>query len=117
MIVLLNELSEQNTELIDYFSRQEEVSTYLSISRADILRIIRDIKPDVVIMGNSKHRSVDFVRDLCKHNPNSTFFTYYKGVFHAGEIELEDSSNRSRITLNAIVRRYASGHPANKKKL
>ncbi len=74
MNVLLNDFSRMNTAIVEYLASCADVSIYLSVSKEDTLRIIREVKPEVIIFCRNYALESTFASELSKICTDSNIY-------------------------------------------
>ena len=103
MNILLNEISGENSDLADFLIKQPNISIYLSVSHNDTVRIINDIKPEVVIFPISFTVENSFVKGICDRYPELAIYIFDKDMAKLSLPELIDCRNYKHIQLDAII--------------
>ncbi len=76
MNIVLSESSSLNPGLIEELAALENINVYLSVSYADTVRIIRDIKPEVIIIESDENGGMDYAHRIFVHFPDLRIVLY-----------------------------------------
>jgi hypothetical protein len=102
MNVLINEFSRMNAAIVEYLASRTDVSIYLSVSQEDTLRIVRDVKPEVIIFCRSYAVGSSFVKELSNQYAETGIYLCEVGS-NSSNLELINYRNYQSIDLNALV--------------
>jgi len=91
-----------NKAIVDYLANCADVSIYLSVSQEDTLRIVRDVKPEVIIFCRSLAFSSSFVQELSRNFTEAGIYLC-DAQSKKHNLELINYRNYQSIELNALV--------------
>jgi hypothetical protein len=103
MNILLNEISDLKQEMIEYLTGLANVSIYLSISKEDTLRIIRDVCPEVVIFCKQLSKDVQFILSLCASFPGTAVYLYEREEHNSSWNKLTNIRTNRKTTIETIL--------------
>jgi len=103
MNILLHDISGINSELIDYLAHLVNTSLYLSLSGEDTIRIIKDIKPELVILGQHFVLQNPFVQLLGKLFPELSIYLYDGQHAQSNRFNLVNYRNTQYVILDEVI--------------
>jgi hypothetical protein len=103
MLVLLNEFSCKNSDLVERLAGYTDVSIFLSVSQEDTLRILREVKPDVAIFRRSYAAESSFVRELSADYPMISFYLFDDQNTRNAKTELENYRNHQHLAVQSVI--------------
>jgi hypothetical protein len=103
MNIVLNEISDQCTKLVEYLTSLPDISLYLAVSNADTLRIIHDNNPEAVIFCKAHPGREGFVQTICQDYPALQIYAITLAESNQKEIELIDLRTNFHVRMDQLL--------------
>jgi len=100
MKVLLYNLKNAIIGIIDSLNKLDDISIHFAVSENDVFSISKEIKPDIILIGNNKK----IIPKLLAHNPDIQLFQVgdESGKYN-NDIELMHPVSGKHISLNKLI--------------
>jgi len=96
MNILLSSGAGRNEKLVERLAALPDTSIYLSLSREDSLRIIREIKPEILIIGSTPADEL-LTQELSNSHPELEIYIYKKQKPHTTSYKLVTYSGSKAV--------------------
>ena len=90
-------------EIVEKLIRHDNVSLYFAISKEDIFRIAREIKPDFMIMGNQNNLDEKIIFKFIKQNPDIHIYHYEEKDKDLDELKLTEQLTLKKVNFKTLI--------------
>ncbi|MBN2829162.1 MAG: hypothetical protein JXR56_02450 [Candidatus Cloacimonetes bacterium] len=102
MNIVLSEFYDTDLSFLKWLTGFSEVSMYLSVSQEDTLRLLRLIKPEVLIISKKGENESNVIKRLKDDFPGTGMYCYTKS---SGNEVLEDIKNNECFPVEVMMKK------------
>jgi len=103
MIVIIDEISGMCSALIDYLTGRPDISIHLSLSHEETLRLVKEIKPELVFFTQALQNANGFIRALSELYPEVGIYLIEPQALHSKLLDIINFRDKQHIPISQLI--------------